>query len=83
MVDTDESNWYINSGVMQHISRTKAGFIEFWEIKAGEHNIYMGNETFRNVSAMGKVKILMPTGTSLYLSDVFVAPGIRSVISVS
>lgn len=84
MVDTNESNWSIDSGATRHISRTKAGFIEFQELKAREHNIYMGNETFCDVLGMGKVKIPLPTGKSLYLSDVFFAPGMRmSVISVS
>ena len=49
MVDTNESNWYIDSRATRHISRTKAGFIEFQEIKAGEHNIYIGNETLCDV----------------------------------
>ena len=44
----------------------------------------MRNETFCNVLGVGKVKIPLPTGKSLYLSDVFFAPAMRrSVISVS
>ena len=62
MVDTNESNWYIDSRTTRHILRTKAGFIEFQEIKAEEHNIYMGNETFYDVLEVGKVKISLPTG---------------------
>ena len=84
MVDTNESNWYFESEATRHISRTKACFIEFQKIKVGEHNIYMGNETFCDVMGVGKVKILLPTGKLLYLSDVFFALGVRrSVISVS
>ena len=43
----------------------------------------MRNETFSDVLGVRKVKISLPTGKSLYLSDVFFALGMRrSVISV-
>ena len=84
MVDTNENNWWINSGATRYISITKVGFIEFQEIKVGKHNIYMGNETFWDVLGVGKVKIPLPTANSLYLSDVFFTLGMRRiVISVS
>ena len=44
----------------------------------------MGNKTFCDVLGVGKVKIFLPTGKSLYLSDVFFALVMRrSVIFVS
>ena len=84
MVDTNDKNWWIDSGATRHISRTKVGFVQFKEMKPRDQSIYMGNETFCNVLGAGKVKILLPTGKSLYLSDIFFAPAARrSVISVS
>ena len=43
MVDTNDKNWLIDSGATMHISRTKAGFLEFKEMKPRDHSTYMGN----------------------------------------
>ena len=84
MVVTNDKNWWIDSGASRHISRTKAGFVEFKEMKPRDQNIYMGNKTFCDVLGAEKVKIPLPTRKSIYLSDVFFAPTMRrSIISVS
>ena len=69
-----------------YISRTKAALVEFKKMKLGDQSrvFTWGMKHSYDVLGIGKVKIPLPTGKSLYLSDVLFAPAMRrSVISVS
>ena len=44
------------------------------EVKADDHCVYMGNNTYCDVLGIGTVKIMISGERNLYMSDVLFAP---------
>lgn len=72
----------MDSASSRHVAKNKESFVELKEVKAGDHRIYMGNNSYCDVG-IGTVKIMLPGDKNLYLTDVLYSPTMRrNLISV-
>jgi hypothetical protein len=49
MAEPTSSPWWIDSAAIRHITKGREFFVEFKEKAAGEHKVYMGNNTYNDV----------------------------------
>ncbi|KAG5550800.1 hypothetical protein RHGRI_015682 [Rhododendron griersonianum] len=83
LADTDVGAWWVDSASSCHVAKNKESFVEMKEVKAGDHRIYMGNNSYCDVVGIGTVKIMLPGNKNLYLTDVLYSPTMRrNLISV-
>jgi hypothetical protein len=67
--------WWIDSGATKHIARTRRGMVESKAVNPKEYRIYMGNDAYTEVQAIGTYNIV--------LTEVLYAPSMRrNLISV-
>lgn len=74
--------WWIDSGATKHIARTRQGMVESKAVNPKEYRIYMGNDAYTEVQAIGTYKLNVGT-YNIVLTEVLYAPGMRrNLISV-
>ena len=74
LIDVDFGAWWIDSALSRHVAKTRDFFVDMKEVKADDHRVYMGNNTYCDALGNGTVKIMIPGERNLYLSDVLFAP---------
>ncbi|KAG5565586.1 hypothetical protein RHGRI_001486 [Rhododendron griersonianum] len=83
LADTDVGAWWVDSASSRHVAKNKESFVELKEVKASDHRIYMGNNSYCDVVGIGTVKIMLPGDKNFYLTDVLYSPTMRrNLISV-
>ena len=83
LTDVDSEAWWIDSASSHYVAKMRAFFVDMKEVKAGDHHVYMGNNTYCDVLGIGIVKIMIPGERNLYLLDVLFAPTMRrNLISI-
>ncbi|KAF7154487.1 hypothetical protein RHSIM_Rhsim01G0134100 [Rhododendron simsii] len=83
LADTDIGAWWVDSASSRHVAKNKESFVELKEVKAGDHRIYMGNNSYCDVVGIGTVKVMLPGDKNLYLTGVLYSPTMRrNLISV-
>ena len=71
----DSNEWWVNSGTIQYIAKIKKGLVSLKKFKAGEHRVYMGNNTYLDVEGVGTYR-LDRGDNIMVLKDIFYAPKI-------
>jgi hypothetical protein len=61
----------INLGAIDHITKDRTTFMEFYWILNGSRCIYIGNNAFAAVLGIGTCKLDLQGGHTLYLHDVY------------
>ncbi|KAL0311684.1 UNVERIFIED_CONTAM: hypothetical protein Scaly_2917200 [Sesamum calycinum] len=69
--------WIVDIGATKHVTRDRAGFINYHRVPACSHYIVMGNGAQEEVLGIGSYQLKLSTGCELLLSDVQYAPNIR------
>ncbi|KAG9458307.1 hypothetical protein H6P81_002815 [Aristolochia fimbriata] len=83
LVDVVENTWWLHSAASRHVAKSREFFSDFKEMKTGEHRVYMGNNTYCDVISIGIVRLKLPSGNYLVLTEVLCAPNIRrNLISI-
>ncbi|KAK3041384.1 hypothetical protein RJ639_001582 [Escallonia herrerae] len=77
LADCDTRSWWVDSASSRHVAKTKENFVEMRDVNAGDHKLYMGNNTYCDVLGVGTVKILLPGQNNLILTDVLYAPNMK------
>jgi hypothetical protein len=67
----------MDSASSSHVAKMRDFFVDIKEVKAGDHRVYMGNNTYCDVLDIGTVKIMILGERNLYLSGVLFAPTMR------
>ncbi|KAK3040428.1 hypothetical protein RJ639_028677 [Escallonia herrerae] len=60
LADCDTWSWWVDSASSRHVTKTRENFIEMRDVKAGDHKLYMGNNTYYAMLGVGIVKIPLP-----------------------
>ncbi|KAL0413520.1 UNVERIFIED_CONTAM: Retrovirus-related Pol polyprotein from transposon TNT 1-94 [Sesamum radiatum] len=66
--------WIVDTGATKHVTRDRAGFVDYHQVPACNHYIAMGNGAQEEVLGIGSYQLKLSTGRELLLSDV---PNIR------
>ena len=66
--------WIVDTGATKHITRDRAGYVDYHWVPAGRHSVVMGNGAQEDVLGVGTYQLKMRTGRILLLHDVFHAP---------
>ncbi|KAG9444834.1 hypothetical protein H6P81_016174 [Aristolochia fimbriata] len=83
LVDVGENTWCLDSVASRHVAKSREFFSDFNEMKTSEHRVYMGNNTYCDVIGTGTVRLKLPSGNYLVLTEVLCAPNIRrNLISI-
>ncbi|KAL0437841.1 UNVERIFIED_CONTAM: Copia protein [Sesamum radiatum] len=76
--------WIVDTGATKHVTRDRAGFVDYHRVPACSHYIAMGNGAQEEVLGIGSYQLKLSTGRELLLSDVQYAPNIRcNLLSVT
>ncbi|KAL0421379.1 UNVERIFIED_CONTAM: Retrovirus-related Pol polyprotein from transposon TNT 1-94 [Sesamum latifolium] len=76
--------WIVDTGATKHVTRDRAGFVDYHRVPACSHYIAMGNGAQEEVLGIGSYQLKLSTGRELFLSDVQYAPNIRcNLLSVT
>lgn len=76
--------WIVDTGATKHVTRDRAGFVDYHRVSACSHYIAMGNGAQEEVVGVGSYQLKLSTGRELLLSDVQYAPSIRcNLLSVT
>ena len=46
LIDVDSGAWWVGSASSRHVAKTRDFFVDMKEIKAGDHRVYMDNNTY-------------------------------------
>ena len=83
LTDVDFRAWWIDSASSCHVAKTRDFFVDMKEVKANDHHVYIGNNTYCDVLGIEAVKIMILGERNLYLSNVLFAPTMkRNLISI-
>ncbi|KAL0457635.1 UNVERIFIED_CONTAM: Retrovirus-related Pol polyprotein from transposon TNT 1-94 [Sesamum latifolium] len=63
-----------DTGATKHVTRDRAGFVDYHRVPACSHYIAMGNGAQEEVLGIGSYQLKLSTGRELLLSDVQYAP---------
>ncbi|KAG8385875.1 hypothetical protein BUALT_Bualt03G0090600 [Buddleja alternifolia] len=77
LANCDLVAWWVDSTSSRHVAKTRDGFVEMKEVKARNHKLYMGNNTYCDVLGIDTVRIGLPGENNLFLTDVLYAPNMR------
>ncbi|KAG9450499.1 hypothetical protein H6P81_010464 [Aristolochia fimbriata] len=77
LVDVGENTLWLDSVTSRHVAKSREFFFDFKEMKTGEHRVYIGNNTYCDVIGTGTVRLKLPRGNYLVLTEVLCAPNIR------
>ncbi|KAK4414767.1 hypothetical protein Salat_2583600 [Sesamum alatum] len=72
--------WIVDTGATKHMTRDRAGFVDYHRVPACSHYIAMGNGAQEEVLGIGSYQLKLSTGRELLLSDVQYAPSIRCYV---
>ncbi|KAK4431023.1 hypothetical protein Salat_0864300 [Sesamum alatum] len=76
--------WIVDTCATKHMTRDRAGFIDYHRVPARNHYIAMGNGAQEEVLGIGSYQLKLNTGHELRLSDVQYAPSIQcNLLSVT
>ncbi|KAK4435191.1 hypothetical protein Salat_0682400 [Sesamum alatum] len=62
--------WTVDTDTMKHVTRDRAGFVDYHRVPACSHYIAMGNSAQEEVHGIGSYQLKLSTGRELLLSDV-------------
>ncbi|KAK4429093.1 hypothetical protein Salat_1209300 [Sesamum alatum] len=65
-----------HTGATKHMTRDRAGFVDYHRVPACSYYIAMGNGTQEEILGIGSYQLKLSTGRELLLSDVQYAPSI-------
>ena len=83
IVQDDDMPWWIDSGALRHVCKSKHWFKTLHNVVDGE-NLYIGDNSSIEVHGKGQVELLFISGNTLVLRDVYFAPDIsRNLVSRS
>ena len=83
LTDVDFRAWWIDFASSCHVAKTRDFFVDMKEVKANDHHVYIGNNTYCDVLGIEAVKIMILGERNLYLSNVLFAPTMkRNLISI-
>nr|CAD1816959.1 unnamed protein product [Ananas comosus var. bracteatus] len=71
------SDWIVDTGATKHVTRDRAGYVDYRRVSAGSHYVMMGNDTEEEVLGIGAYQLRLRNGRYLILHDVLYAPNIR------
>ncbi|MFA1236666.1 hypothetical protein [Klebsiella pneumoniae] len=57
LANDDVAGWWVDSGAMRHIAKTKEDAIQMKELSPGEQKVYMGNNSYCDVMGVGSYKL--------------------------
>ncbi|KAL0461127.1 UNVERIFIED_CONTAM: hypothetical protein Slati_0000300 [Sesamum latifolium] len=76
--------WIVDTGATKHVTRDRAGFVDYHRVPACSHYIAMEMAHKRRFLGLVHTKLKLSTGRELLLSDVQYAPNIRcNLLSVT